>query len=132
MSLDSVHTLTVEAVVAIHDDVLANSGGLPGICPDKSLESALYRVENHAFYSGVSELHEMAALYGVAIAQGHVFNDANKRTAFMSMVTFFDLNGFDLIAAMNEIVDTMVEVAEKRMDAGQLAQWLRRKTLPNT
>lgn len=79
MSLDNVVTLTVEAVVAIHDEVLAESGGLPGICPDKSLESALHRVENHAFYSGVSELHEMAALYGVAIAQGHVFNDANKR-----------------------------------------------------
>lgn len=48
------------------------------------------------------------------------------------MATFLDLNGFDLVAAMNEIVDTMIEIAEKRMDVGQLAQWLRRKTLPNT
>ncbi|MEE8272057.1 MAG: type II toxin-antitoxin system death-on-curing family toxin [Alphaproteobacteria bacterium] len=80
----------------------------------------------------MSDLHEIAALYGVAIAQGHVFNDANKRTAFVSMATFLDLNGFDLVAASSEIVDTMVEVAENRLDVSELAQWLRARTLPNT
>ncbi len=132
MSLENVVTLTVEAVIAIHDEVLAGSVGLPGICPDRSLEGALYRIETHAFYRGVSDLHEIAALYGVAIAQGHVFNDANKRTAFVSMATFLDLNGFDLVAASSEIVDTMVEVAENRLDVSELAQWLRARTLPNT
>ena len=49
MSLENIVTLTVEAVIAIHDEVLSESGGLPGISPDKSLDGALHRVINHKF-----------------------------------------------------------------------------------
>lgn len=125
MSLDNVVTLTAEAVMEIHDEVLTESGGLPGMSPDKSLEAALYRIENHAFYGGVTGIFDIAALYGIAIAQGHVFNDANKRTAFLSMITFLDQNGFDLIAPPSEVVDVMVDVAEDRMAMAELSRWLK-------
>jgi death-on-curing protein len=125
MSLDNIVTLTVEAVITIHDEVLNESGGLPGISPDKSLDGALHRVINHALYQGVSDIHEVAALYGIAIARGHAFNDANKRTAFVSMATFLDLNGFDLAVPPGEIADTMVDVAEGKMNLPDLARWLR-------
>lgn len=132
MPLDDFVRLTVDTVTAIHDEVLADSGGLPGICPDKSLESALFRIDHKAFYEGVRDLQEVAALYGVAIARGHVFNDANKRTAFVSMAAFLELNGLDLVAADTEIVNTMVAVAEGEMDSDALAQWLRMRTMPIT
>ena len=93
--------------------------------PDKSLEAALYRIENHAFYGGVTGIFDIAALYGIAIAQGHVFNDANKRTAFLSMITFLDQNGFDLIVPPSEVVDVMVDVAEDRMAMAELSRWLK-------
>ena len=125
MSLDNVVTLTAEAVMEIHDEVLTESGGLPGMSPDKSLEAALYRIENHAFYGGVTGIFDIAALYGIAIAQGHVFNDANKRTAFLSMITFLDQNGFDLIVPPSEVVDVMVDVAEDRMTMAELSRWLK-------
>lgn len=130
MSLENIVTLTVEAVTAIHDEVLRDSGGLPGLCPDKSLDSALHRVINHALYQGVADIHEVAALYGMAIARGHVFNDANKRTAFVSMVTFLDLNGYDLDVPPGEIADTMVGVAEGDVELPELARWLRSGARP--
>ncbi|WP_261318313.1 type II toxin-antitoxin system death-on-curing family toxin [Burkholderia cepacia] len=44
------------------------------------VESALHRVENHAHYAGLDDVFGIAATYATAIARGHVFNDANKRT----------------------------------------------------
>ena len=132
MSLDHIVTLTAEAVLEIHDDVLAESGGLPGLCPDKSLDAALYRVENHAFYGGVTGLFDIAALYGIAIARGHVFNDANKRTALLSMITFLDLNGFELIAPSDQVVDVMVAVAKDGMSMAELSLWLKTHSRPNS
>ena len=70
-------------------------------------------------------IFDVAALYGIAIAQGHVFNDANKRTAFLSMITFLDKNGFDLIVPPSEVVDVMVDVAEDRMAMAELSRWLK-------
>ena len=130
MSLEDFVCLTVEAVEAIHDEVLSESGGLPGLSPDKSLESALYRVNNHALYQGVSDIYEVAALYGYAIARGHVFNDGNKRTAFVSMVAFLELNGHGLGVPEGEVPDTMVAVAEGDMKLPELAQWLRTGSRP--
>ena len=130
MSLEDFVRLTVEAVEAIHDEVLSESGGLPGLSPDKSLESALYRVDNHALYRGVSDIFEVAALYGSAIARGHVFNDGNKRTAFVSMVAFLELNGYGLAVPEGEIPDTMVAIAEGVMELPALSQWLRAGSRP--
>ena len=132
MSLDHVVTLTAAAILDIHDDVLTESGGLPGLSPDKSLDAALYRVENHAFYGGVTGLFDIAALYGIAIARGHVFNDANKRTALLAMITFLDLNGFDFIAPQNEVVEVMVAVAEDRMAMPELSLWLKAHARPQS
>lgn len=44
--------LSVSTVTIIHDDVLKNSGGHPGLAGDKSLESILYRIDNAITYEG--------------------------------------------------------------------------------
>jgi death on curing protein len=77
-----IKTLAFIEVIKIHNDIIKNSGGLPGISLDKSLESALKRVETHSFYEGVTDLFAISSIYCTAIAQGHLFNDGNKRTAF--------------------------------------------------
>lgn len=90
-------TLNVFHVIFIHDAILAESTGLPGLCKHKSLEGALVRIDNKILYEGVNDLSEIAALYGITIAQGHVFNDGNKRTTLIAMSDFLLLNNYFLI-----------------------------------
>ena len=94
-----IQTISPEKVLDIHKQILKESGGLPGLCPDKSLEATLYRVENNILYGNINGLHEIAAMYAVAIATGHPFNDGNKRTAMITMIVFLSVNNiaFDAI-----------------------------------
>ena len=113
-------------VDAIHDAVL-NPGELQGMAGDKSLDGALGRVDNRLVYGMITDVFDLAAAYCVAIATGHVFNDANKRTAHQAMDVCLALNGVELDHAAVEAGDLIREVAQRRMDEDDLAAWLRRK-----
>lgn len=117
-------TLTAEVVDAIHDEVL-NPGELAGRAKDKSLDGALARVENRVAYGMIDDVFDLGAMYAVAIAQGHCFNDANKRTAFRSMNACLALNGVAASWTVEEIGPIIVAVAQGQRDAEWLAGWLR-------
>ena len=53
--------LTEEDVDALHDLVL-NPGELPGRARDKSLDSALARVENRLAYGMIGDVFDLAAM----------------------------------------------------------------------
>lgn len=113
-------------VDAIHDAVL-NPGELQGMAGDKSLDGALGRVDNRLVYGMINDVFDLAAAYCVAIATGHVFNDANKRTAHQAMDVCLALNGVELDHEAIEAGNLIREVAQRRMDEDDLAAWLRRK-----
>ena len=122
-------TLSAELVEAIHDQVL-NPGELTGRALDKSLEGALARVENRLAYDLIGDAFDLAAAYAVAIAQGHCFNDANKRTAFRSMHAVLALHGLNIQLDTEDIGQTIIRAAQRLMDEGELAEWLRQRALP--
>lgn len=82
--------LDVDFVVAIHDEIIAQLGGLPGFSGSGrgGVEAALQRVENHAHYAGLSDALGIAGLYAEAVSRGHVFNDGNKRTALTCALAY--------------------------------------------
>lgn len=117
--------LPAEMVEAIHDAVL-NPGELPGRARDKSLEAALARVEHRLAYGLIGDVSDLAAACAMAIARGHCFNDANKRTAFRVMQTVLDLHGMTEPPVDAETAgDLIVRLAEGRLGEGDLAEWLR-------
>ncbi|MCB2137671.1 MAG: type II toxin-antitoxin system death-on-curing family toxin [Rhodobacteraceae bacterium] len=116
--------LSVETVIAIHDDVL-NPGELPGLAGDKSLEGALSCVENRLGYGLIGDIFDLAASYAMAIAQGHCFNDGNKRTAYRSMEVCLEANGVQPEWNTEEVGQIIIRVAQGLMDDGALAAWLR-------
>lgn len=116
--------LTAELVEAIHDLVL-NPGELPGRARDKSLEGALARVDNRLAYGLINDAFDLAAAYAIAISQGHCFNDANKRTAHQTMDVCLDLNGIRIAWTAEEIGPQIIRAAQRLMDEGELADWLR-------
>ncbi len=117
-------TLTAEIVEAIHDEVL-NPGELPGRARDKSLEGALARVENRLAYGMIEDVFDLAAGYCLAIAQGHCFNDGNKRTAFRAMNAVLLTNGAEIVWNTEAVGQIIIRAAQGLMDEVQLAEWLR-------
>ena len=117
--------LSVEHVIAIHDEVL-ELHELQGMAGDKSLEGALSRVGNRLKYGLIEDIYSLAASYATAISQAHCFNDGNKRTAFQVMDLILDLNGINAIWDVEEVGQKIVLLSQSRLDESDLAQWLRR------
>ncbi|MDO5706447.1 MAG: type II toxin-antitoxin system death-on-curing family toxin [Paracoccus sp. (in: a-proteobacteria)] len=122
--MTSFRLLTVELVEQAHDRVL-NPGELPGRALNKSLEGALSRVENRVAYGMIADAYDLAAAYAMAIAQGHCFNDANKRTAFRAMQMTLVANGIQPRFDHEDIGNQIIALAQGIIDDGALADWLR-------
>lgn len=117
--------LPVDMIDAIHESVL-NPGELPGRARDKSLEGALARVDNRLDYGLIDDAYDLAAAYAIAIAQGHCFNDGNKRTAFRAMNAALAFNGVTATWTVEGVGPVIIRAAQRLMDEGELAEWLRR------
>lgn len=112
-------------VFAVHEEQLAEHGGGIGVRDTGLLESALARPKNLMAY-GEPDLADLAASYGFGIARNHPFVDGNKRTAFVCVELFLQLNGHRLVAEDAASVLTMLAVASGEMDEAGFAAWLRR------
>ncbi len=113
-------------VLAIHEEQIAEHGGLNGIRDQGSLSSALDRPKNIAAYEpdGNRDLARLAAAYGYGIAKNHPFVDGNKRTALVVTETFLNLNGLDLTADDATCVAVMRAVADGTMKEDKFARWI--------
>ena len=80
---------TIEEVLAIHDDLVAQFGGSPALRDMGALESAIMRPQM-GYYGSLIE--EAAALME-SLAMNHPFVDGNKRVAFFVTAAFVRLNG---------------------------------------
>ncbi|MGF6242258.1 MULTISPECIES: type II toxin-antitoxin system death-on-curing family toxin [Paraburkholderia] len=112
-------------VLQIHEEILREEPGLGGFAGPgfAGLESALVRVDNWALYAHLNDVFGTAAMYAVAIARGHIFNDANKRTALVAALTYLKLQ--DITVERNaRLEDDMVAVAEGVLDVQAFADIL--------
>ena len=85
---------SVDAVLAIHDEVLAAHGGSPGLRSRELLESAV--AAPHATMLGVpmiSDPIEIAAAYLFYLCSNHAFVDGNKRVRLAACLVFLSENG---------------------------------------
>lgn len=115
-------------VIAIHRRQLAEHGGSDGIRDKGLLESALFRSRNQLNYGNPS-IFELAAAYGYGIAKNHPFVDGNKRTSYVVMRTFLQLNGCDIKASSVEKYETWWRLADGSLNEAELAQWIERKSI---
>ena len=119
--------LTPELVELIHDNILYPNE-LKGRAADKSLDSALARVDNRLAYGLIEDAFSLAACYAAAISQGHCFNDGKKRTAFAALDACLDLNGIELEWDTSEIGDKIIQLAQSKLSEEQLAEWMRERS----
>lgn len=115
---------TVEQVIRMHDDILAATGGEPGILDRGPIEAAIARARWGPF-PGEGDLAERAALLMRGIVSDHPFVDGNKRTAFEVADTFCERNGKPLTVAQDAIVEFTVRIAQHQPSVASIAAWLR-------
>lgn len=116
-------------IQAIHLEQLREHGGAPGLRDEGLLESALARPLNRAG-CGDPDIAELAALYALAIARNHPFIDGNKRTAYVALELFLDLNGVDFTVGDVDAVVTMLQMAAGDMPEDEFAAWVRAHAQP--
>ena len=121
--------IATEVLYAVHEEQLAEHGGLAGLRDANALESAVARAEQLAHY-GEPDAADLAAAYGFGIARNHPFSDGNKRTAFVAVELFLALNGFELVASDADCVTTMLELAAGDLAENAFAEWIRTHTQP--
>jgi death on curing protein len=117
-------------VFAIHEAQLAEHGGIAGIRDEGLLSSALARPHNLAAYSGKPGVAALAGAYAFGIARNRPFLDGNKRTAFVVMELFLNLNGWLLKADDEECITTMLALAAGDLGEETLVAWLRDHIAP--
>jgi death-on-curing protein len=119
--------LSQQIVLAIHDEQLAEHGGAIGLRDPGLLESALARPMNRAGY-GDPDIAELAAVYAIAIVQNHPFLDGNKRTAYVMLETFLELNGASFPVSDIEAVIAMLSLAAGDSSDEEFTSWVRTHT----
>ena len=87
-------------------------GGTTGQAADQlrdqaGLESALGRPRNYAHYQE-ADLALQAAALAHGIAESQAFIDGNKRLALVSMLTFLEVNGYEVNATDPELADWII------------------------
>ena len=100
----------LRAVISFHDRQIARHGGASGMRDLALLEAACARPLNRAAY-GETDLYVLAAAYAFGIWKAHAFNDGNKRTAFVTTLTFLRLNGLQMRPDPSEGVRMMEDLA---------------------
>jgi death-on-curing protein len=105
--------------------MLSQHGGLAGVRDEGLLLSALAKPQNHFAY-GSESLTQMAASYAAGIVLNHPFLDGNKRTGFMMAATFLELNGWQLTATEESVVQSTVALASGQLPESDYADWLKK------
>ncbi|HET6576705.1 MAG TPA: type II toxin-antitoxin system death-on-curing family toxin [Gemmatimonadales bacterium] len=114
--------LTVEDVLGIHAEVIAEFGG-EGALRDLGLLQSAVAMPQQTF--GGQFLHDslfaMAAAYLFHITQNHAFVDGNKRTALTAALVFLRLNLIVIDRDVEQLYDVTIGVAEGRLDKAAIA-----------
>lgn len=123
--------LSLAEVVALHEALLEQSGGTPGIRDLSLLESAL--AQPMAAFDGL-DLHPTltakAAALCFSLVRNHPFLDGNKRVGHAAMETFLVLNGYEIEARTDEQERIMLDVVAGRLTRDELERWLDHRTKP--
>ena len=113
-----------ETVLTLHEQSLAEFGGLSGIRDEGLLDSALSKPENLLAY-GKPTIFDLAASYGFGLVKNHPFIDGNKRVGFVVAVVFLELNGYRFRATEADAAVQTLALAAGELSEAEYAAWLK-------
>ncbi|MEP3638139.1 MAG: type II toxin-antitoxin system death-on-curing family toxin [Paracoccaceae bacterium] len=120
----------LSVIVTVHDRQISRHGGAPGLRDRALLETGAARALNRAAHDEEATHFDIAAAYAFGIAKAHAFVDGNKRTAFVTAVTYLRLNGYAFRPDTIKGVQVMEGLADSSISEAQFAQWLNDGSTP--
>lgn len=121
--------LDLDFVFRTHLSLIERYGGEPGVRDIGLLHSAITMPQ--ASFGGQSlhkDLFEMAAAYLFHIVQNHPFVDGNKRTGAAAAIIFLDMNGVEIAADEEGLVDLTLRVATGQTGKQEIADFFRSRS----
>ena len=136
--------LSLETVVSMHSELIAQSGGLDGvpiclmtpaaewrrlILPIGKRPVGTYASINSPFHTFGGEylyptLQAMAAHLAFSLIKNHPFLDGNKRIGILSMLVFLDINGLPIICSDDELITLGLGLADSSIAEPELIDWI--------
>lgn len=125
--MKNISYITLDTVLAIHDDMVEKYGGSHGIRDLGLIQSAIARPQSSFggddLYPNI--LDKAAALFH-SLMFNHAFVDGNKRTTIVSTARFLSMNGFELDVSEKEFVAFPLRVENKHLSIEEISNWLQK------
>ena len=120
-------TLSIDTVKQMHKLIAERTGGSPALREAALLESSL--ASPFQTFGGTElypTLLEKGVMLGYGLICNHPFVDGNKRIGILAMLTFFKINGCEITATSDDVIQAGLGVASGEMRYDDLYKWARR------
>ena len=120
--------LTIDEIFAIHDRAIREYGGSPELMNLGHLEATLAAPRQTMFGEELyPNVLSKAAILFYLLIKNHPFLDGNKRTAFLALMPFLNLNDYTLSATNDELYQFTIDVASSVLTKEEVEVWIRDK-----
>lgn len=117
--------LNERQVLRMHEQLLAQTGGMPGVRDEGLLQSALEApFQSFGGDDIYPSIQQKAARLGYGLIKNHPFLDGNKRIGTHVMLVFLCLNAIELDYTQKELEDVILSVAASEAGSDDLLRWL--------
>ena len=121
--------LTIDEIFAIHDRAIREYGGSPELLDLGRLEATLAVPRQTMFGEELYlDIFSKAAILFYLLIKNHPFVDGNKRTAFLALMRFLNINGYTLNATNDELYQFTIDVASSVSTKEEVEMWIKDKT----
>lgn len=121
--VDATYQFNKNTITKMHEDLIETYGGIQGVRDEALLSSAIHQPILTSQYESLTP-RDMAAAYCYHLCQNHAFVDGNKRIACAAMLVYLRCYALRPLVSEEEILKTMLGVANGNIDRQQLSQWL--------
>lgn len=117
--------LSVEDIIRINTKIITNISPeeLIGLRDAAALDMAVNQPKQIVFGEELyPTIFDKAAILAINLSKKHPFQNANKRTAFVSMITFFVLNGYTTDLGRGEAVQLILNITTSDSNFDELKE----------
>ncbi|WP_407856419.1 type II toxin-antitoxin system death-on-curing family toxin [Enterococcus hailinensis] len=115
--------LKVEDIIRINAKLITKTsqGELIGIKDASALDMAINQPKQIVFGEDLyPTIYDKAAILAINLAKRHPFQNANKRTALVSMLVFFNMNGYTTELDRQEAVQFILNITTSKQEFDEL------------
>lgn len=117
--------LTVKDIVKINAKLITkvSAGELIGIKDAAALDMAVNQPQQEVFGEALyPTIYDKASILAINLAKQHPFQNGNKRTALVSMITFLMMNGYTISFTQEEAVSFILNITTSTQEFDNLKE----------